>query len=387
MVPLLKPSDDVIISPSSSFNINDLVVFKDGKRLICHRLIYISPDGKKIITRGDNNLKIDPPGKLSDLVGKVEQIKRGGKLVQIRHLYLSQSVNYLHELSLLTRSLNKNKIRSVLLKGLPLHLFLEGSYPKRLYLDADLLISPTDKKVCRKALTRQGFFETDSQELKRDGYKSQLTFVKKSQPFPVVIDLHLEPAIGFTRIAKINELLPRREKINHFFWNNTRLIKINRFALRALKAEALFIYLCLHLFHHNFEEPYRYDLLMAVAQRQGINWNKTARLINSLSLNNFIYPVILNLKKYYRPSLPASFVKKIKPTICMAGLIRSLGVSFSPHVRGNRYQEALKRYLLLLILSPVGLTTKIKTIFSPEVVSYYFLAIKSLLLRRDKNSS
>ncbi len=91
MMPLILPGDKTVVKKAAKYKVNDIVVFNKSGRLIAHRVIYIPPSGKYFITKGDNKLKADGKIKKSQILGKVEVIKRNGQMIRLSHFYLSQS--------------------------------------------------------------------------------------------------------------------------------------------------------------------------------------------------------------------------------------------------------------------------------------------------------
>lgn len=82
MEPTLQSGDLVLVIKRVSLDdisLGDVIVYRRGRSLIIHRVVRIE-DGT-IITKGDNNLLLDPPVRFSDVVGKVLEI--GGNIVKI----------------------------------------------------------------------------------------------------------------------------------------------------------------------------------------------------------------------------------------------------------------------------------------------------------------
>ncbi len=57
----------------------DVVLFSRKGRLFVHRVVEMS--GGAVVTRGDSMLDADPPVAVSDVLGRVESIERGGSRV------------------------------------------------------------------------------------------------------------------------------------------------------------------------------------------------------------------------------------------------------------------------------------------------------------------
>lgn len=69
MEPELSVGDLLIVSRADVYDVNDVVVFQDGRTGVVHRIISI--EGEDVITRGDANNTDDAPIKYGQIKGKV----------------------------------------------------------------------------------------------------------------------------------------------------------------------------------------------------------------------------------------------------------------------------------------------------------------------------
>jgi hypothetical protein len=377
MFPLLASDDGVYIQKASNYEIDDIVVFKKKGRLIAHRLVYVKRKGKSFITKGDNNPKADPKISADKILGKIDKIRRGKELVLIDHLYLAQSSLYLTQIKKLNRAMVNEKIRYILLKGLPLHLFYAKTPPKRLYLDADILIRTADFEKVKKVLIKLGF-KTASPVLfgKKIKEFSQISFVNNTRPFPVVIDVHLEPAVGFTKVLSLNRLIPNLTSYHLHLFRNTKMAKVEKTDFPILNPENLLLYLLLHLFHHNFQGTHRMELIDAVIRKKDINWRLFTNTANNFAYGNFIYPGISLLQKYYATPLPSKLNPKLRVLASTKLLTLFLTYLHSPFNEGAANQQRAKRFLFLMFLSGVGWPTKTNVLLSKDSLDYFSKVIK-----------
>ncbi len=388
MAPLILPSDKIVITKASSLKVNDIVVFKKEERLIAHRLIYIPPAKDFFVTKGDNSLKSDGKIKPSQILGKVNSVKRNGETIKLSHIYLSQSSAYLEELTKISKVLSQKRIPYIFLKGLPLHLHLGQTFPKRLYLDADILINKTDLTRVDKILVDFGFKKQKHTlfDKKIEG-STQISYLKKTNPFPVIIDLHLEPAIGFTKLKSINKLLPSTKQFTQHLFKTVQEIKLNKRNFPILNTETLILYLFLHLYHHNFHGAHRLEFMDAIVRNQKIDWGKVATTTQKFKFTNFVLPGVFILRQHYKTPLPATFLKAITLFPTQRLVAKVIANFISPFNSGTKAQEGAKRAILLFLLSPSSLTLKAKTLFHKEVRSYFLPTIKSFVFRISTNSS
>ena len=64
------------MSRVAAYRPGDVVLFSRKGRLFVHRVVEMS--GGAVVTRGDSMLDADPPVAVSDVLGRVESIERGG---------------------------------------------------------------------------------------------------------------------------------------------------------------------------------------------------------------------------------------------------------------------------------------------------------------------
>ena len=69
MEPELSVGDLLIVVESTDYEVDDIIVFQDGRTAVTHRIVSISED--EVITRGDANNTDDSPILYSQIKGKV----------------------------------------------------------------------------------------------------------------------------------------------------------------------------------------------------------------------------------------------------------------------------------------------------------------------------
>lgn len=342
MAPLIFPGERLNIVKAGALKVNDVVVFWREERLIAHRIIYTDPGSSYIITKGDNNLRADVKLYKKDILGKIE----------LSHLYLTQSAVYLRELERLSEAFGKNKIEYVILKGLPVHIFVNHNPPERLYLDVDLLISPSSQKRAAAILFKLGYKKRKAELFgKKVKLPSQVTFLKRTKPFAVSIDLHLEPALGSTKFSQINILLPNLKPFNKYLFEEKVMVTANGYSFPVLSKEALFVYLCLHFFHHNFTGIHRLELINDLVRNKKLNWRKISKVLVKNRLRNFVFPSLLFLKRYYKTPIPKEFFESARPWAFPSFSSHILSLAISPFNSDNKTVERIKRLLLILLFS------------------------------------
>jgi len=379
MLPILQPNDIVYFKKISllKIKINDLIVFKKKNQLITHRVIYKTK--KYLITKGDNNPNYDGKIYPKQILGKVYQIKRNDQIFKPETLYLIQSTHYFSEIVKIKNEFDKEKINYVFLKGLHLHLYFEGSHPKRLYADCDVLVDKKDFEKAEKILFSFGYQKADTSlssfQKKLQDKKVENAYWKTINNFTVVFDLHLEVVFMMTQLGKLEALYPQKliDDLTNEFLKTKKEIKINNEKFLILNTYYLILYLSLHLFHHNFTGAFRYDLLDKVIRKTKITAvliNQLINIIKKYKLQNFVYPVFFLIKKYYQTPLPKNFLNQIKPnfyttfTLIFTQRLHKINI-FNDE---PRLKAGTKRFLYLFLLSPSPFWKKILVFFNPQVV-------------------
>lgn len=388
MVPLILPKDKPIVSRGRPYELNDIVVFKKRNRLIAHRIIYVPPDKKFFITKGDNNLTSDGKIGEDEILGKVTRVKRGNQVVDLSHLYLAQSFSYLKALKEVVKELNSEKIPFIVLKGLPLHIFYRGQIPQRLYVDVDILVKAKDFEKVTKILGKEGFVVLPSRFFwKRIEEPSQTSFVKVAKPFPIEIDLHKEATFGFAKAREINRLLPSEDIFSRYLFKNIRKIKVDGISFPVLKTYALCLYLLLHLFRHNFKGPHRFELLDTILRKEKIDWEELSNKLSLFEFNNFVYPAFLILKALYKTPIPRRFVRDVSPGLIVRIFASIIAKRVDPFSRRGRAFEGSQKAIFVLFLSHKSMKDKLGVLLSRKTFGYFLGVIKFFFSRVFKNSS
>lgn len=381
MIPLILPKDKLFISRNKNLKLNDIAVFRKNNRFIAHRVIYFFPDKKAFVTKGDNNTKADGQIKKSQLLGIAKGVKRGNKEILFSHTYLSQSSSYLKELEKINTQFRRKKLEYILLKGLPLHLYYEKHVPKRLYFDADLLVKKSDFLNASKILKKLGFELENTQFAGKKIKKfTQATFIKNSIPFATAIDLHTQPAIGFTKAAEFNKLIPSLEIFTKYLFRSYRLRKVGKTSFPILNSNALVLYLLLHFFHHNFQGLHRMELIKHLIRNRKVNLNKTIFLAKMYGFENFIYTSLSMIKKYF-PNQKIPEEKVNFPIVLFTKFFVKLS---SPFDDDSKTISRFKRVFFVFFYSKVSFTDKLALLFSLSSLLLYSSALKSLFLRNKQ---
>jgi signal peptidase I len=377
MAPLILPTDKVFVEKVKNPKLNDVVVFKKGGQLIAHRIIYIK--GGKIVTKGDHNKKSDGVVRASSLLGKVEKIKREGETITLRSIYLTQSSHYLRELDLVNRQFHKKKLKYILLKGLPIHLFYEGGPPQRLYLDADILVARKDFAKTKISLEGLGFKDIKPELLGRPVRNfNQISFIKQTEPFPVVIDVHLEPAIAFTKATSLNKLLPRVASYTKHLFKSCQYIKVGSSPYPMLNREDQLLYLLLHFFHHNFQGTYRMELIRRVASKN-LDYTYLVNTAEKYGFEHYIYPAVLITNKYFHGRiLPEDF----NVSFLAKNIARFVSRRNTPFDEDPKAIAGAKRFILVFVLSKASLFKKFEVFSSRDTFDYSFSIVKSFFFKR-----
>ncbi len=383
MLPLIQPDDLLHFQPikPNQLQLNDIIIFRQNRKLIAHRLIY--RNSTHFFTQGDNLPYTDPPHSYSHLVGKVIALTRQGKRLPISYLYLQQATLYLHQLHQLTHLFNQHSLNYLFLKGLPLHLYYHQSPPQRLYLDCDLLLNPSQLSQAKSLLHQLGFKPYNPSSFATPPFHQPLevSFLKPTDTFPIILDLHLAPVFLPKQLATPQYLYPVSLLANytqHLLGHKT-IVKLKNHSYPLISPQDSIVYLALHFFHHNLQGIHRLQLLPPILNHYhptSSQWTSLAQLANQFQLGDFIYPSLKIFSQYYRYPIPPSFWSHLQLNHPRQThqLTQTNPLSISSH----RLINGLKLIHHSYQLSPQPVSTKLRLLLSPK----NYLNFVYLLLHR-----
>jgi signal peptidase I len=391
MRPILFDNEIVYFKKTafSKIKVNDLVVFYQKKKIICHRVIYKTD--KYLITKGDNTLSADGKIYPKQILGRVYQIKRNGQFFDPQTLYLIQSTHYFNEIVKIKNEFDRQKINYLFLKGLPLHLYFEGEHPKRLYADCDVLVDKKDLNRAEKILYRFGYQKGDtsfsSLQKKLKDKEVENAYWKTINNFSVVFDLHTEVVFMMTQLGKLDQLYQQRliNQLTEEFLAKKKKIKINDEQFLILHFEFLILYLALHLFHHNFQGSFRFQFFDTVIRKSKLSvkkWQKIEKITAKYQLNNFVFPVFSLAKKYYQTPIPNFFLKQIQPVNPLTRKLTNKLSLTDILTDEPRIKAGVKRFKNLFFLSPNPLWKKVFVFLNPPVIYSIFFVVFNRIKRR-----
>lgn len=371
MEPFFRDGDVLEIKKTlfSSIKIDDFVTVKNGKNLVTHRVIYKHPKGFFIISKGDNNLKHD--GKIfpKQVLGKVFSAKRDTKLFEPDKLYLIQSTIYYREIVNAIKLFDKANIDYAILKGLPLYLHLFKSHPKRVYADCDLLINQKDYPQAIKTLKKTGYRVNTSSP-------AVTSLIKIASGFPVMFDVHKEAVFLMTKLQNLAPLYPPSytKQFSTMLLKEKVWVTLNNNRYPILSSENLFVYLLLHLFHHNYKGYYRFEMVKSVL-KLNLNFEKISKIISEYKLKSFIYPAVAILKNHYGVKFPTSFITSITPQKNLVSYINKGVLTEDIFSDELRIHSGVKRFIRIYRLSPQNEFFKPLVFFDWQVVKLIFWVI------------
>ncbi|HVZ66677.1 MAG TPA: nucleotidyltransferase family protein [Patescibacteria group bacterium] len=301
MLPFLR-DEDIVYFKRENFNnvkVNDIICVRKGGKIFTHRVVY--KNEKFLITKGDNNYISDGKIYPKNVIGLVYKVKRDGLIFGINDLYLIQSTLYFQEIVKIKKAFKKANLDLIFLKGLPIYLYFDRIQPKRIYADCDILVSEKKLATAEAILKQVGYQREDPySEYSIIKHQKEVSYRKIVNGFPVFFDLHSELVFVMSRIGNLNLLYPEEliKELTEKFVNERQVIKVNNENFNILSNENLLIYLCLHLFHHNFKGPHRYDLIMRILN-QKLDYGYIVRVVHQFNLANFISPCLLILSDLY----------------------------------------------------------------------------------------
>ncbi len=389
MKPLILPNDYLYLKKVKykAIRINDILLVKKTGEYISHRVIYKS--ARFLVTKGDNSLNSDDRILPKQVMAKVIKIERDDKIFNLKSVYALQSTLYLNEIEIINRCLKKAHVDFVFLKGLPLHLYYENHYPKRLFLDCDVLVSKKDFSVTDNLLRRMGYRKSDTSlsnfQKKLKDKNVEIAYYKKINGFPVVFDLHFEAVFMMTQLGKLNNLYPQEfiDQLTEECLRKKEKIIINKNTYPILNPQLLIIYLALHFFHHNFRGAFRLKFLDNVVRKNKLDpiaFTQIRRTIRKYQLQNFVYPSFVLLEKLYKTPLLESFLASIQPSNIQLHYLSSvINHPSSIFDDQTRVRAGVNRFKNLFLLSPQPLWKKLQIVFNYQVIYSIYWTIKTRL--------
>ena len=379
MYPLLHDGDVIYIN-RVNFNrikINDLVCARKKNKMFTHRVIYRTKN--YLITKGDSNVSADGKIYVRNMVGKVYKIKRNGEIIDPESLYLIQSSLYFKEIVKVKKAFEKENLNFVLLKGLPLHLYYQGIHPRRFYADCDLLIERNRFKKATRILKNLGYVKFDTslsrtQKRLRDK-EVEIDFLKIVNGFPILFDIHLEAAFLMVQLGQIDRLYPQKliDAFTAKLLQEKRHIDINIQRFPILSKENLFIYLVLHLYHHNFQGTHRFDLIKKLINKEELKYSTILETISKFRLDNFIYPCMFLFNKYYKLRNASIPLNGLRPSTAAIRLTKRNIRSVNIFDDEDRISSGVKRFENAFFLSPNNYLRKSLIFLNKQVLYSIYL--------------
>lgn len=377
MWPLISPHDQINeIKPQNTYCLDDIVVFRQGDLLIAHRIIYFlqTSSGIEYITQGDNNSQVDSRINKSQILGKVISIKRNDKVINIENCYRKQSRNYLREYKRFELEAKKLKLPYVILKGIPVYLKYTKGYPRHYIYDLDILIHPKDlRKVIQIAKILKYQIPPNLSQ------QSEFDLTKIIDGLPLSLDIHLEPALAFTKFPSFNRLIPERVALEQEIWKTSR----NHF----LPPNLQYLYLILHLFHHAFEGTHRWNLITQLEKSSRVMPGKIKLISDQLDLAKFIYPALVIIQKYYPTNIKSHrLLAQITPKLNDILLSKLIVLLKKPWSHSHRLINRLELLFVVLNISRQSLASKLN-ILTHSIISLDFKNFKNWLMSILASSS
>jgi len=376
MFPLLQDGDTIeyIQLPFHKIKLNDIVLVYSKDILVTHRVIYKTK--KTCITRGDNNAVADPTIQKGKVLAKMARFRRKGMWYDIQDAYLMQSSLYLNEIQRLELALQLKQIPHVFLKGVLVSLRYEHTIPKRIYADCDILIQRIHYQKMAHVMKALGYTLVEktllSKKKENQEKNPEVSYAKTVNGILIVFDVHFEPVFLMTQLSGMNLLYPKSKliELGELLINRAEQKKLYGFNYSLCSISDQILYLALHIFHHNFTDSIRYQLLDAVARKNMLKetWEELEATIRNFHLEGYTYGVFLLLKKYFKTPIPPSFLQTIRPD-SLKFQVTSYKINHTDiFSQDSRMKAGIERFILIFFLSPEPLWKKSFLFIHPEVL-------------------
>ncbi|PIR13705.1 hypothetical protein COV49_01305 [Candidatus Falkowbacteria bacterium CG11_big_fil_rev_8_21_14_0_20_39_10] len=386
MLPLLIPDDmvEIIKTPFQNIQTDDIVAIIKKNNMIVHRVVYKTQS--YLISKGDNNLKSDGRVYPDEVLGRINYFKRGNKRIAIDAYYLMQSSLYFKEWTKINHVFHKNNLEVIILKGLPLYLYLDGKMPRRLYYDCDLLVKSSQFDDIDKTLRKEGYDQLDLSISKIFSFFHhdfpEKSFIKTMHFVPIVFDVHKEMFFTMVHLRIEDDLYPKKyiTELTQTFLSNKMTVVFQGRTFSILSLNDLILYLTLHFFHHNYEGIHRLQTLHKAieAVHTDMDWDHFITTVKLYQLNNYVYPSLFLSKKYFDTTIPAYVFESILPSSRIFLVILQLK-TLQPFDESLRIINGIKRFMYLFFASPLPLAKRFIVFVRPLVVLSVILSIEILI--------
>ena len=379
MYPLLQDGDLVEYErvPFSKISVHDIVLTygKEKEAFVTHRVIYKTLSF--LITKGDNNPTADERIKKGQILARVVRFKRKGAWYGISDVYLAQSAIYLHEIQQLETLLRKSKIPHVFLKGVLVSLRYEGTIPKRIYADCDILVNREEYRKIVQVFKQLGYTLFLEQALflssqKNPEDRSEVNFIKRVNGVPVVFDVHFEPVFLMPWIQSIGFLYPSSllQKLGRALVSRGQAVAIKGSTYSLCNISDQILYLALHIYNHNFVGSIRYQLLSLIIKKKASKktFDELSKTIREYKLEGYAYPVFLLLNAHYKKIVPPSFLSSIAPSAFKTSIALRAMSKVNIFDAYDSSFTRMKRFVLTFLLSGEPIGKKIFFVFHPKVI-------------------
>ncbi len=374
MYPFLRNGDTIEYThtPFKDIQLNDIILVYTEAVLMTHRVIYKTRGG--CITRGDNNNSADPQLQKGQVLARAVRFKRNGVWYGVQDVYISQSMRYLQEIQKLETLFTLHNIKHVFIKGVLTSLKYVGEIPKRIYADCDVLVQRDDYLKIKEVFTLLGYrylnIEHSFVSKKPPQSKPEINFIKKIRGLPIVFDVHFEPVFLMLQLGGMNLLYPKLQSLGCHFIEKGKDVNIKGFNYSVCSVSDQILYLALHIFHHNYTDIIRYQLLDAVIRKSATNkvWAELTHTIQSYQLNSYIYFVFVLLKKYCKTPIPRSFLSIIRPSPFKKAVTDMFSRRVDVFSGDSRLKAGVERFILIFFLSPEPFGKKLLLFVHPDVL-------------------
>lgn len=400
MKPFIYKGETVLFKKYSfrHLQVNDIVVIKNENNTFIRRVIYKTKS--YLITKGDNNVTNDEKSYQKNILGKVYQIKRGEALFNPEYMYLIQSTIYYEEIVKLIKIFSKKNINYVFLKGLILHLYYFKSYPRRLYADCDILIDEAYKEIVHKIFAAMGYRLLHTNEYNNlqkffDKNPKEVNYVKNVNGLYVVFDVHYQIAIAGHVSTLPNHILQKEELLlTKDFLSSKKTITLSKTQFSILEPHRQILYLLLHFYQHKWSGIEHLDFISRVfnAIKKRINKKSIFILATDHKILSFILPSTYLLDKYFlSKALKRIAYKDFKRKYIFAITVYKAFnyESFLFSDEKNKYNDRLKKALLIFLFTNLHYSKKIFRFLHPALTSHflYFTLYSTLtLLKKNKRT-